>query len=575
MRKAIIPVDKGLNYNNMQFMIPEAQWKDGMNVHFGNGFAEKVEGWFKFFPDPLDGAVCHMNNFYTSKDDSYLMFITPTKCYAYTSGDAAPIVVGTALNGDIEKACTDDTYDDLFVFTNQIDPIKMWDGAGVVKNLPGARAGGSWAASRAYTKYDSLTVSGKTYVCVQAGTSGLSAPPWPASGTVTDGTVIWEYFGLSGLEDKDYTPQGIDSCRFVVKFAGFLFAGGTKEDGVFYPQRLRFCQWNNLFRWKNNADGSGQAGWLNFSDGVDWMQNAQPLGNYLVVYKERSICIMTYVGGSQIFNQRTAIQGIGLIAPQALINLGDEHIFVGPDNIYSYDLLEPKMAGDDIRTEFFRLLDPSYTCNIRGFFIEEVPEAYFSFTSINSEDNTNDMALVYNTETKAWSIRELPMTAFGYWSKTTDDAIDNDEEEIDSDNTTWDDSRDLQNSPTNLCADKNGYIYQLGGHSKDSADISFYLQTGLMALDEPEMLKRLKRIQFMISREGNYNLKVEIGTAANVDEPIEWQQTRYMSLDRTTPPWVDCDVTGRYFSIRVSNELKNQPVRISGMIYTYELRGAV
>ena len=577
MRKAFIPVDKGLNYSSLPFLLPETQWKNGINVHFGDGYVEKVGGWQKFFPDPLNGAVIHMDNFYTSKDDAYLMLITPTSCYSFTSGNDAPIdITGTIpLTGDIEKACADDTIDDTFIFTNQIDPLKMWTGEGTVKNLPGAHAGALWAASIARTKNDTLTEGGHNYICTKDGTSGTAKPTFPETGSVNDGTTIWEEVGRSGLEDIDDLTYSIDKCKFIVNFAGFCIVGGTTEDGVHRPQRMRWSQWNNKYRWKNNSDTSGQAGWMELSDGVDWLQNARPLGNYLIVYKERSICILSYVGGDEIWQQRPAIIGIGLLAPQALLDLGDEHIFIGPDNAYSYNLMEPKSAGDDIRTEFFRLLDPGYTQNIRAFFIEETPEASFAFTSVNSLDQTNDMALVYNTETRAWSIRELPMTAFGYWTKTTDDSIDNDEGTIDSDDTTWDDSRDMQNAPTNLCADKNGYIYQFGGHDMDGADIAFSLESGLTALDEPTKLKRVKRIQLMVSREGPYNLRVEIGTAANVDEDVIWQQTRYMSLDRTTPPWIDCDVTGRYFAVRLSNDLKDQPVRISGLIYDYELRGAI
>ena len=585
MQKVLIPIDKGLNFNNLKFQVPETQWSNGMNAHFGNGYVEKCGGWQKFFANPLTGAVLHIDNFYTSTDDSFLMLITPTKCYAFTSGDDAPVditdetnavpAVAIPLIGNTEKACSSDTIDNTFLFTNQMDPLKMWTGTGKIKNLPGAHAGASWAAATAYSKHDSLTESNGNYLCIQAGTSGAAKPTFPATGTVSDGTIVWEYLGRSGLEDIDEYSYSIDSCKFVVNFAGFCIVGGTVEDGVHRPQRLRWSQWNSLHRWKNNTDGSGQAGWMELSDGVDWVQNARPLGNYLVVYKERSICILSYVGGEDIWQQRPAIIGIGLLAPQALIDMGDEHIFVGPDNIYSYNLMEPKTAGDDIRTEFFRLLDPGYTANIKSFFIEETPEAYFAFTSVNSEDHTNDMALAYNTDTKAWSIRELPMTAFGYWSKTTDDSIDSDEETIDSDDTTWDDSRDMQNSPTNLCADKDGYVYYFSGHSKDGADIAFFLETGLMALEDSTVMKRLKRIQFMISREGAYDLRVEIGTANSIDEEVVWQQTKLLSLDRKAQAWVDCDVTGRYFQIRLSNDKADQPMRISGMILEYEMRGRV
>lgn len=572
MQKAFVPLDKGLNYSVPRFMVPESQFSAGINAHFCKGYVEKVGGWRKYFPSPLNGEVRHMESFYTSSGDSFLMFHTPSKLYKFVGGDTAPVdVTGAALTASATLPVSSDTIQDYYIFTNGVDNIMFWDGSGTSKKLPGAITGAGWAANTAYVKGNFVTEGSKNYLCTVSGTSGSGKPTFPTSGTVSDGSITWYCLGPSGLVGG---YSNINSCRFVVSYNGFLIAGNTVEDGIAFPQRLRWSKWDNCMCFNNNADGSGQAGWLN-TDGVDWLQNAKPLSDYLVVYKERSIIVLSYVGGDDIFSAKRAISGVGLIATNAVIDLGDEHIFIGPDNIYSFDLLEPKTAGDDIRDEFFRLLDPQYTDNIKAFFIEEVPEAYFTFTSINSTSHTNDYALIYNTDTKAWSIRELPMTAFGYYRMTTSDQWDNDYETWDSDTSKWDDARNITNAPLNLCADRNGYVYEFVGNSQDGADFGFSLETGLMALENPMILKRLKRIQFMVSREGEYSLTVTIGTAENVEEDVSWRDPVYMSLNKAGSPWVDVDVTGRYFIIRLSNSEKDQPVKLMGMILTYENRGGI
>lgn len=59
----------------------------------------------------------------------------------------------------------------------------------------------AWEASTAYSLNDMIEASGKIYKCTTAGTSGSSAPTWPTSGTVTDGsTLVWTFQETSGRE---------------------------------------------------------------------------------------------------------------------------------------------------------------------------------------------------------------------------------------------------------------------------------------------------------------------------------------------------------------------------------------
>jgi hypothetical protein len=575
-KKSFYPINGGMNAYLPRWEIKPNEWSYAHNVSFGPGGVKKTGGWKKFFTDPLDGAVAHMDNFYNTLGDGFLLLHTPTSVYSYSSGSAAPSKIGEGLAGDPEYSIMSENAQDLYVFTNQIDRMKMWDGTNAVKDFPGLVAHPAFVASHLYEQGDCITEGGKNYICSVGGTSGTE-PTWPDSGNVSSGGTTWAFIGLAGLQDGG---DSMEKCRCLVNFNGFLIVGNTTEDGINYPQRIRWSQIGNSFKWKNDSNGSGQAGYADITDGVDWVQNMRSLSNYLVVYKERSIHILSYVGGDMVFEKRPSIQGIGLISPRAILDLGDEHIFIGWDNIYSFNLMEPKIAGDNIAKEFFRLLDPEHISTINNFFIEEVPEAYFTFTSINSPDGNPDMALVYNTDTKAWSIRELPMTSFGFWLSTTDESWDTDEDEWDADNSSWDDSKNTSNSPINLCGDANGYIYVFEGHSKDGADLACYLETGLIAFEDPTLLKRLKRIQFMVSREGGYGLDVQIGMCGNVEDDIVWYGAGnvegglpyQMSLDKTSPPWLDCDLTGRYFLVRMGTDLKNEPFELSGFIMYYEPR---
>jgi len=54
-----------------------------------------------------------------------------------------------------------------------------------------------WAASTSYFLNDLVNVGGVIYICASGGTSGLTEPTWPGSGTVQDGTAIWRFVGTA------------------------------------------------------------------------------------------------------------------------------------------------------------------------------------------------------------------------------------------------------------------------------------------------------------------------------------------------------------------------------------------
>ena len=90
----------------------------------------------------------------------------------------------------------------------------------VAKLLSGTAT--TWAATHAYSLNATVTASGKVYKVTTAGTSGAAAPKWPASGTVTDGTVVWTFVSaaspydtpihIPGTVNLDLTSEGKENA---------------------------------------------------------------------------------------------------------------------------------------------------------------------------------------------------------------------------------------------------------------------------------------------------------------------------------------------------------------------------
>lgn len=510
-KKVVLSPDKGIQKYKPKDLIDDAGWSEGNNVHFCTGYMQKVSGWQKWYNSSLGSPILGIDNFYKYNGDSWLIICTNDKIYKYNTTTKVFDEIGTGLLATQDHPVFIDTANDTMIYTNGVDKIKSWDGVAT---------------------------------------------------TISD---------LAGLTDCEGEVTDV-RAKCMIYTNNFLMLGGTTENGIACPQRIRWSRIGNINNWKNETDGTGQAGWADLSDGVDWIQRILPFQNYIIVYKERSIQVLSYVGGTTIWDKRPAIVGTGLLAPNAIIDLGTEQIFIGPDNIYSYDLVEVKIAGDEISKDFFKDLDPSKSHMTTSFFIEETPEAWFPYVSVNSPNGYHDRALVYNVDTKAWSIRDMPMSAYGFWNLDAGKTIDEYTEPIDSYNEEFDTSTKLANAPINLCGDANGYIYVLDGQSKDGVDLSCYVCSKLFDLDNPGVMKRLKRIQLMTSREGSYNLPIYVGTCDNVDEEIVWHGPYDMNLDKTYPPWVDVDLTSRYFMIKMGTENKDEPFKLTGYILYYDVR---
>ncbi|MBP2651353.1 MAG: hypothetical protein H6Q74_2178 [Firmicutes bacterium] len=534
--------------------------------------------WMNVGVNKLAGVLMALDNYYKYNGDMYLMAVTTTNVYYLNSADYTFVdITGTALNGMTEHPVSTVNAEDYFVFTNFIDPVQYWDGEmATVERLPGLTQPDEWAASTTYVVGDyvrPVTETGFVYRCTVAGISGISEPSWSTSSSTTtsDGGVTWYTAGTQ------YAEGGIAEvrCKTLLYVKNFLLLGGTTEDGNERPERVRWSCIGDICAWSIIDDDAArqEAGYGDFTSDPSYVQDMRPIGDYVVVYKERGIQVMYYVGGTTIWNLRSEIYGIGLLATKAIVSTGKQHIFIGNENLYSFDLIEPKKIGDAIAGEFFRLLDPENMALTTGFYINTTPEVWFSFVSIDSLDGYPDKALTFQPDIQAWSIRDLPMTAFVQYKRVESLTIDTMNFTIDSWNTEIDSSSNSANSPLTLCGDASGSVYQVTGNSFNDAAIDCYVTSKLFDFGDPFILKRLLRIQLATSREGDYGLPVYVGTADNVDEDIVWYGPYDFALAKTYPPWVDVDITARYLCIKLGTANAGEPFKVTGYTLYYQPRG--
>lgn len=142
-------------------------------------------------------------------------------------------------------------------------------------------------------------------------------------------------------EELDGSAVGISGARCVAFFGNRLIVGGTSDSPseILWSVDSKFEDFTGL--------GSGSALLGNESERI---QNMEILGEYLVVYKERSIYMGRLTGQTTpaiIFDEIPS-GGVGLTAPLSLTNIGEEHIFLGEDNVYTLSQSGIKPVGTPV-----------------------------------------------------------------------------------------------------------------------------------------------------------------------------------------------------------------------------------
>ena len=130
-----------------------------------------------------------------------------------------------------------------------------------------------------------------------------------------------------------------------------------------------------------------------------------------------------------------------------------------------------------------------------------------------------------------------------------------------------------QNSAVTFLGDGNGNLFIEQGYTDFRGDYEGYVVTKTHSMNSPELLKRLMRVQFHLETMGDYPFIVQIGYSTNAESNITWTTPKELNLSTSNPPWVDCDITARYFVVKFGTKYNAQPFRVIGYTLFYNDRG--
>lgn len=339
-------------------------------------------------------------------------------------------------------------------------------------------------------------------------------------------------------------------ARYIFFFESFLVIANVEENVVAIPQKIRWSRFANYESWVNDVDGSGQAGSFLFF-GSDFIKNMLQLKRELAIYRDNSIEAMSYLGPPDIMGFRRAETGTGLLASDGIVDLGDDHIFISPENIWEYNGINLVAIGDVIKNDFFTRLTPSQRSNIQMFHIKEMDDIWLTFSE--DGENSHKFSYVYNTVFRKWSgPRDIDSTAFGKYTEQVGTVWD-------SVLGTWDDSPNIwdtvlfaANAPLNLMGNVLGYTFKLeSGITKDGMTITATYDSKITDCGMPQVTKRLQRVKIGMREEGPIDALVYVGLATSNGDAVSFNGPYPLSLNPDGLPFIYVDLTARYFQIRI------------------------
>lgn len=222
------------------------------------------------------------------------------------------------------------------------------------------------------------------------------------------------YYDGTGVKLIPNLPSGGNFiCKAMGIIQGHMVLGNVIEGGTSKPYRQVWCDTNDPTNWS-----TGNAGAVSLFDERDVILNYTLMGEDLIIYRERSIVRMRYLGGFQgqimdhtvmVSGRNLSSTGRGCVSPNGVFNFGDFHIFLGGDGVYRYDGgFSARPISQKIAAGFFDVsgrIDRDKIARAFVLFTDERDDLFCFLPG--PEREFPDFALVLNLTTGTWWLREF------------------------------------------------------------------------------------------------------------------------------------------------------------------------
>ncbi len=190
-----------------------------------------------------------------------------------------------------------------------------------------------------------------------------------------------------------------------------LMANITLVSGIRHRERIAWSEIGSMDNWVDANNGAGEVQLTELSSEIFRLL---PLADRLVCYSSDAILMLTYVGGQFIFTLETVIQGCGLIAPLAVVNLGMYHIYMTRGDLRLFDGTKQSVViSDRIKKVFTQDLVSNHAGLAQGYYDQSTNRIYWL---IPTADKTT---VCYMLELNGLDAAQSVWTRIEYASRVT------------------------------------------------------------------------------------------------------------------------------------------------------------
>lgn len=389
-------------------------------------------------------------------------------------------------------------------------------------------------------------------------------------------------------------------CYYLKPFKSFLIALNMIEGGTAYPHKMR---WSSPAdpgavppSW-DETDATEQAGTFSFADTIHGpLTGGLELGDQFLVYKQRAIWVLNYVGGQEILSRTNLVKGVGLYNPRSLVEIpnfkGERavHFFAAENNFYITDGVSVTPVFEEVFKNEIAGRQSFTNYQSRAFSVVFPPRNEVWYCIPEQGEDFATIALVMNYLNGTYSIRDLSGSSVivsGY--NSTYQSLEPADLTYD-DGTYFSDGTGFENfesaNPATVLLEASGelerlYYLEYGTTDYDGGYFDAYLErVGLPTVQTDPRRPESTMVDYDQRKLVNWvtpklydgsSAYLEIGTQETENADVYWY-TQF-TVDSTLPvQYLAEPISGRFLSFRYTS-IGDEPFELGGFDYNVELVG--